>query len=162
MGVSNWNVSALEEVRAAGLTLPAINQVSFHLYHSAPERTLLEYCLAAGINFQSYVPLARTDSWAFEPPCAPTPLGDPIAAALAARYNATPAQLQLAWQASLGIAVNPRSQSEAHMAENLDILGLAERITPADSDALWRVQQAICSTPACTNPVHEGCPNNAK
>lgn len=162
VGVSNFNVSALQEILAANLTLPSLNQVSFHLYHSVAERELLAFCNAHGIVFNSWVPFARSDSWVQQPPCAPTPVQDPTAGAMAARYNATSAQLQLAWQVSLGIAVNPRSQSALHMAQNLDIFDLAGRISAADSDALWGAPQSICEPPACTNPVTSGCVNNGK
>ena len=111
VGVSNFNISHLEEIRAAGLTLPALNQVSLHLYHSRAERPLLDYCKAHGILFNSWTPLARPDSWVMQPPCAPSPDRDPGAMALAARYNATGAALQLAWAMQEGVAVNPRTQN---------------------------------------------------
>ena len=42
-----------------------------------------------------WVPFSRPDSWAQQPPCAPTPLQDPTAAAIAARYNVSSATLQV-------------------------------------------------------------------
>ena len=36
-GVSNFNISHLEELRTAGVRLPALNQISFYLYHSKAE-----------------------------------------------------------------------------------------------------------------------------
>ena len=51
VGVSNFNQSHLEEISAAGLTLPSLNQVSFSLYHSRAERDLLDYCTKNGIIF---------------------------------------------------------------------------------------------------------------
>jgi len=151
VGVSNFNISHLEAIRAAGLTLPSINQLSFNLYHSVSERALVEYCNANGIVVSGYVPFARPDSWAQGPPCAPTPLTEPLVVAMAARYNATPAALQLAWQMAVGVTVNPRSQSAAHMLENLGAVDLT--LSDADVESLWAAPQASCSTPACTNPV---------
>ena len=154
----------MEEIRAAGLTLPSLNQVSFHLYHSRAERALLQYCTSHGILFNSWTPLARPDSWVMQPPCAPSPDRDPGAAALAAaKYNATGAALQLAWAMQEGVAVTPRSQNARHMVENLGAAGLVGRIAQEDAAALWAWPlQSQCSTPACTNPVFEGCANNAK
>jgi hypothetical protein len=53
VGVSNFNISHLQEISDAGLVLPSLNQVSFSLYHSVPERGLLEFCKAHGILFVS-------------------------------------------------------------------------------------------------------------
>jgi 2,5-diketo-D-gluconate reductase A len=153
VGVSNFNISHLMAIEAAGLPLPSVNQVSFSLYHSVAEMDLLAYCKAKGIQFNGWVPFARPDSWTQQPPCAASPVQDPVAAAIAAKYNATSTQLQLAWQASLGVALNPRSQNVLHMASNLDMSRLA---------ALLARPQSICQPPACTNPVWTGCVNNGK
>lgn len=150
-GVSNFNISHLEEIRAAGLTLPSVNQISFNLYHSRSERALVDYCNAHGIIVSGYVPFARPDSWAQGPPCAPTPLTEPLAVVLAEKYNCTPAALQLAWQAAVGVTLNPRSQNAAHMIDNFAAMEL--QLDGADVEALWGAPQASCSTPACTNPV---------
>jgi diketogulonate reductase-like aldo/keto reductase len=165
VGVSNFNISHLEEIKAANLTLPSKNQVSFHLYHSQPEKQLLEFCQANSILFESWVPLARPDSWTQQPPCAPSPMLDPASEAMAARYNITSAQLQLVFQVQLGMSVIPRSQSAAHMTENLNLFSTV--ISDADMAALWTFPQSICEPGACTNPVVAGqfpqtCVNNGK
>lgn len=162
VGVSNFNISHLQEISDAGLVLPSLNQVSFSLYHSAPERDLLEFCSAHGILFNGWVPFSRSDSWVQQPPCAPTPLEDPSAIAIAARYNTTPASLILAFQAQAGVVLNPRSQNAVHMMENLGIFSLAGSISEADMTTLWTAPQSICEPPACTNPVFKGCVNNGK
>ena len=111
------------------------------------------------------MPLARPDSWTQQPPCAANPTLDPTAAAIAARYNVTSAQLQLIFQVQLGMSVIPRSQSAAHMAENLDIFNVT--LSDADMSTLWTLPQSICEPGACTNPVVAGqypqtCVNNGK
>lgn len=165
VAVSNFNISHLEEIKAANLTLPSMNQVSFYLYHTQPEKALLDYCNANGIVFNSWVPFARPDSWTQQPPCASNPTVEPATAAMAARYNVTNAQLQLIFQVQLGMAVNPRSQSLAHMTENLNIFDTT--ISDADMATLWGFPQSICEPGACTNPVVAGqfpqtCMNNGK
>lgn len=165
MGVSNFNISHLEEIKAANLTLPSKNQISFHLYHTQPEKALLEYCQANNILFESWVPLARPDSWLEQPPCAANPTLDPTAAAIAARYNVSNAQLQLIFQVQLGMSVIPRSQSSAHMRENLALFDTV--ISDADMATLWTLPQSICEPGACTNPVVAGqfpqtCVSNGK
>lgn len=144
----------------AGLTLPSANQVSFHLYHSVAEKELLDYCNQNGIVFNSWTPFARPDSWVMQAPCATTPITDATAAAIGAKYNRTGAQFQLAFQVSLGVAPQPRTQNVVHMWDNLNIFDI--ELSDADLQALWGVPQNQCAPPACTNPVYNGCPSNAK
>jgi len=157
-GVSNFNVSHLEDLARAGLPAPALNQISYSLYHSAPERALVAYCRAHDIVVNSWCPLQRPDSWVHAPPCAPTPVTDPRAAALAARLGggATPAQAQLAWQLARGVLPTPRSQNVVHMVENLGAARLAARLGEGDLAALDAAPQALCEPSKCTNPVRPG------
>jgi len=145
--------------------LPNPSPPTSHLYHTLPEKALLEYCKANNILFESWVPLARPDSWVQQPPCAANPTQDAAAAAIAARYNVTNAHLQLIFQVQLGMSVIPRSQSSAHMQENLDIFSTT--LSDADMASLWTFPQSICEPGACTNPVVAGayketCVNNGK
>ncbi|GJC90516.1 putative oxidoreductase C2F3.05c [Colletotrichum liriopes] len=58
VGVSNFGVGALEEMRAyAGVWPPCVNQVEVHPW--CQQRRLVEYCRAHGIVVQAYSPLAR-------------------------------------------------------------------------------------------------------
>ena len=165
-GVSNFNVSHLEELRLAGERLPALNQISFYLYHSVAEAKLVAYCLAHNIIVNSWCPFARPDSWVQQAPCAANPLLDPVAAAVAAKHGVTSASLQMAWQVAQGVLPNPRSQNAAHMLENLAYTGI--ELDASDMAALAGVPQSICEPPACTNPVLPNqyaagtCVNNGK
>jgi len=164
-GVSNFNISHLQDLAAAGLPPPALNQISFSLYHSASEMALVRYCAERGIVVNSWCPFSRPDSWTQQPPCAPTPLTDPTAVALAAKYGVSSAALQMAWQVTLGVLPNPRSQNAAHMLENMAYADIA--IDEEDMAALAAVPQSLCQPPACTNPVAPGqyaqtCVNNGK
>ena len=164
-GVSNFNISHLEDLERAGLPLPALNQISFSLYHSAAELPLIAWCAARGIVVNSWCPFSRPDSWVQKPPCAPSPVQDPIAAVLAAKHNVSSAALQMAWQVKHGVFPNPRSQNDTHMAENLAYQNIDLH---ADEMALLdAVPQSLCQPPACTNPVVPGqfeqtCENNGK
>ena len=165
VGVSNFNISHLVDIQNAGLPLPALNQISFSLYHSAAEMPLVAWCRAHNIIVNSWCPFSRPDSWQQQPPCAPTPLGDATAAAIAAKHGVSSATLQMAWQVTLGVLPNPRSQNAPHMIENLAYSGVV--LDDDDLAALAAVPQSLCQPPACTNPVVPGqfaqtCVNNGK
>lgn len=48
-------------------------------------------------------------------------LGDPLIVELAAKYKASPAQVVLAWHLARGTTAVPKSTSEAHQKENLNV-----------------------------------------
>ena len=43
---------------------------------------------------------------------------------IAAAHNRSAAEVTLAWQVQLGVAVNPRSQNAAHMLQNLNFFDI--------------------------------------
>ena len=57
IGVSNFGRERLAKLVASNSRIPAVNQVQFSPFHY--RRRLLEYCLALGIVFEAYSPLAR-------------------------------------------------------------------------------------------------------
>lgn len=153
IGVSNFNVTHFTWLQDAGLPLPAVNQISWNLYHSfASEEPIYSYCRDKGILVNSWVPFARPDSYApFPPPMAPTPLLDPVVASIAAAHSATPAQVMLAWQYQLGIASNPRSQNAQHMIDNLAAIATVT-LSADEMASLAARPQYTCQPPSCTTP----------
>ncbi len=113
-----------EEIRLAGLPLPAITQSPFHLYLSAAQMDIVSYTMRNGIIFLGYSPFGVPDYKVYptggsSPLPAANELQDPVVTAIAAAHGITPAQVILAWHWALGIPANPRSMSPQHMAENL-------------------------------------------
>ena len=136
IGVSNYNQSQLEEIIDAGLPLPSVNQVPFHLYHSAVQLPLLAFCKAHDILLNGYSPFGVPDRHTFAPPMAQTPLLDPVLLKIVAAHKRSAAEVTLAWQLQLGLVVNPRSQNAAHMVENLsffDIVLSADEVAQLNS-----------------------------
>jgi diketogulonate reductase-like aldo/keto reductase len=119
IGVSNYNETHIEEILAAGLPLPAVNQIPFSLYHSAVQLPLIQYLTSRAIVVNGYSPFGVPDRRTYPSPMAPTELQDPVAVQIAQAHGRTVAEILLAWQWQQGIVVNPRSQNAAHMLENL-------------------------------------------
>merc|ERR1711977_300513 len=64
IGVNNWNVSDLEEIKKAGLPLPSVVQYKFHLHQSTGskiQQDLVLYAQANGIIFNGFAPLGVPD-----------------------------------------------------------------------------------------------------
>jgi diketogulonate reductase-like aldo/keto reductase len=131
VGVSNYNSSHIAEIEAAGLPLPAVNQVPFsppngpnaRCNHATPSpdetcAQLIEFCRARGIVVNGYSPYGGEGG-------AAKVLSDPRLLAIAASHNTTAAKVVLAWEYSArGVLVNPESQNPEHQQESLEFFGV--------------------------------------
>jgi len=144
IGVSNYNISHLQEIKDASLPLPSYNQCPYHLYRSTTQQPLKDFCTTNNIIFGGYSPLGVPDWHVFPgPKMAPTPLQDPIAAQVAKKYAVTPAQVLLNWQYRLQVPTNPRCQNLKHMQDNLNAYNFT--LTQDDINLLLSAPQDYCS-----------------
>ena len=58
IGVSNWSVPYLEELKKKWTVVPAVNQVELHAWN--PQHKLKEWCDREGILLEAYCPLGST------------------------------------------------------------------------------------------------------
>jgi diketogulonate reductase-like aldo/keto reductase len=124
IGVSNFGVSELDEVIAAGASRPVVNQVEF----SAVEyrRGLLEACGQRGIALEAYSSLGTARH-----------LSNETVSRVAERVGRTPAQVLLRWCLQHDVPVIPKSTHRDRIAENAQIFdfSLSQR-DMAELDAL--------------------------
>eukprot|EP00049_Salpingoeca_infusionum_P017682 m.353992 g.353992 ORF g.353992 m.353992 type:complete len:364 (+) comp16891_c0_seq1:321-1412(+) len=132
IGVSNYEVTHLQEIIDAGLPLPAVNQVPFNPYRSLSQQAVLQFCVKNSIVLNGYSPLgipdlavnvSATDSLLlhrYPPPMSPTILEDPLIVKMAQKYKVSPAQFIQNWAWSFGVPTNARTYNKAHMVENLN------------------------------------------
>jgi 2,5-diketo-D-gluconate reductase B len=107
IGISNFPVALMREaIDAVGAHNIATNQVELHPY--LQNRTVAAFAREMGIHVTAYMPLAYGKV-----------MDDPVIAAIAARMNATPAQVTLAWLMAKDHAVIPSSTKRANLASNL-------------------------------------------
>ena len=108
IGVSNFEIRHLEELRRVSGIVPAVNQIECHpLCHP---KELIEYCQSNGIQVQAYAPLARGAY-----------LDNDILCVLGTKYAHTPAQVGLRWAIQKGISVIPKSTHPERIASNARI-----------------------------------------
>ncbi|MDB4983257.1 MAG: uncharacterized protein JWM82_4009 [Myxococcales bacterium] len=121
LGVSNFNISDLEEAESA-LTSGRIacNQVLYHLEERHIDGGLIEHCRESNIAVVAYSPFGHGSF-----PRAGSPGGRALAA-VAARLGATPRQVALAFLARKApLFTIPKASSVAHVEENAGALTLA-------------------------------------
>jgi diketogulonate reductase-like aldo/keto reductase len=108
IGVSNFSVSELDEVSAAGASTPVVNQVQF----SALEyrRGLLEACQQRSVAMEAYSPLGTGRH-----------LSNETVSRVAHRVGRTPAQVLSRWCLQHGVPVIPKSSHRERIAENAQV-----------------------------------------
>jgi 2,5-diketo-D-gluconate reductase A len=122
IGVSNFKPAHIDRLLAEASIRPAVNQIQLNPRITRPE--LRAYDSAQKIVTVAWGPLGPgTDL-----------LDDPTVAALAAKYDRTPAQIVLRWQSELGLVAIPKSANRVRLAQNIDIFDFA--LTRAEIAAL--------------------------
>lgn len=126
IGVSNFEIRHLEELRRISGIVPVVNQIECHPLCYPKE--LIEYCQANGIQVQAYAPLARGAY-----------LDNDILCVLGTKYAHTPAQIGLRWTIQKGISVIPKSTHPERIASNARIFDFT--IEQEDMDLLDTLNQ---------------------
>ncbi|MCL6406180.1 2,5-didehydrogluconate reductase DkgB [Dickeya dadantii] len=112
IGVSNFTIALMQQaIDAVGAGQIATNQIELSPY--LQNRHVADWARARGIHITSYMTLAYGNA-----------LKDKVIGAIAAKYQATPAQVVLAWALALGYAVIPSSTKRENLQSNLLALTL--------------------------------------
>ena len=136
IGVSNYTIKHLEQMKDYAQVMPAVNQVELHVFLQQPE--LLKYCADHDIIVEAYSPLAHAKD-----------MDNQLVKELAATYKKSYAQIMLRWCLQLGLVVLPKSVTPARIIENLDILNF--EISDAD---MQKLQEQDRDLRTCWSPVH--------
>jgi methylglyoxal/glyoxal reductase len=112
IGVANYNIALLEELKSTANIVPAVNQIEFSPWLF--QEDLLNYCKAAGIQVQSYSPITRGLKFS-----------DERLVVLCNKYNRTPAQIVLNWHLQHGISTIPKSSKKERLVENFEATNFA-------------------------------------
>jgi 2,5-diketo-D-gluconate reductase A len=110
IGVSNFTAEGLQRLIDETGVVPAIHQIELHPYFS--QRELREFGAEKGILTQAWSPLGQGGEL----------LQDPVVASIAAKHQATPAQVVIAWHLAIGNVVIPKSVTESRINENFAAL----------------------------------------
>lgn len=108
IGVSNFEITHLEDILAEADVMPAVNQIEHHPYRQQNE--LVAFCREHGIQMMAYSPLSAEGL-----------LEDTTLQALADAHGVSVAQIVLRWNVQRGIVPIPSSTTPTHIVANLDI-----------------------------------------
>jgi 2,5-diketo-D-gluconate reductase A len=129
IGVSNFHEPHLQQIIDATGVTPVVNQVECHPYLQIDR--LRAWNSAHQIVTEAWSPLGSVKGL----------LEDPVLAEIAARRDATPAQVVLAWHVALGNIVIPKSVTPSRIAENW--AALAVHLEPEDIDAIDGLERGL-------------------
>ncbi|MCG1030459.1 aldo/keto reductase [Bacillus amyloliquefaciens] len=119
-GVSNLDYADMQELgQVPGGQACATNQVLYHLASRGIEYDLLPWCQQQSMPVMAYCPLAQAGR------LRAGLMNHPVVNAIAKEYNATAAQVLLAWVISHpGVMAIPKASSIMHVEENAGALGI--------------------------------------
>ncbi|XP_028328090.1 uncharacterized oxidoreductase ZK1290.5 isoform X1 [Gouania willdenowi] len=110
IGVSNFLVKHLEQLKEDCNVVPHVNQVEYHLLHQPSQ--LMSYCRQEGIVFEGFSPLAKGQA-----------LSLPAVCQMAEKYKRTPAQICIRWSVQNGVVTIPKSTKKSRIQENCQVFG---------------------------------------
>lgn len=109
IGVSNFEISHLEQIVQSCTIVPAVNQVEIHPYLS--QKNLINFCQRYDIQIQAWSPLMKGRE----------ALEDETIVRLAEKYGKSPAQVILRWHLQNNVSVIPKSVTPSRIRENIDV-----------------------------------------
>lgn len=135
IGVSNYTVRHLEEMKDKGLPTPYVNQIELHVFLQQPE--LVNYCRQNGILVEAYSPLAHGKN-----------MDDPIVSKIADKHNVSYALVMLRWCIEQGFIILPKSSHPERVKQNLQVLNFT-----LDEEDLEELSKLDKNLRTCWNPT---------
>lgn len=118
IGVSNFNIAKLKEILATARIQPEMNQVELHPF--LQQKNLMDFCWTNNIHLTAYAPLGSAYRVADKEVDFPILLENELIQMIAAKHQATPAQVAISWGIQRGTAVIPKSVKKARILENFE------------------------------------------
>ena len=135
IGVSNYNVQSLFNLLSFCKIKPVANEVEFHPYYY--QENLKKFCDKENIAIIAYYPLARGNgvrNYIKEHNGEMDSFKEECVVNLMNKYNKTPGQIILNWEADQGIVTIPGTSNPKRMEENLGALDF--KMTEEDIESL--------------------------
>ncbi|KAI1696386.1 aldo/keto reductase family domain-containing protein [Ditylenchus destructor] len=127
IGVSNYEISHLEEISGFSTKVPDVNQLEFHPHFR--RTSLKEYCQKKGIHFQAFSSFGRSQAELFN---------DEAVVQLAKKYHTSAQTILLSFATSQNIGVIPKSSNPERIVENFNCFNL--NLSKEDLDLLNSIQ----------------------
>lgn len=108
IGVCNFKIGHLEELKKIAKIMPMVNQIEIHPCKT--QKDIIEYCTENNIQVVAWGPIMRGKIFSL-----------PLMLDLAEKYNKSIAQITLRWHIQNGVIPIPKSSNEERIKANIDI-----------------------------------------
>lgn len=136
IGVSNYTIHHLEEMKQYVNEMPAVNQVELHVFLQQPE--LIKYCNQHNVVVEAYSPLAHAKD-----------MDNPIITAIAEKHHKTYAQIMLRWCIEKDLIVLPKSATPERVGQDIELFNFA-----LDKDDMRQIGKLDRNLRTAWSPVH--------
>ena len=109
IGVCNFKVEHLEELKKTAKIMPMVNQVEIHPFST--KNNIINYCKDNNIKVVAWSPISRGRV-----------LSNDLMIDLSQKYKKSIVQIVLRWHMQKGVIPIPKSSNENRIKENIDIL----------------------------------------
>ena len=137
IGVCNFKIGHLEELKKTAKIMPMVNQIEIHPCKT--QKDMIEYCNKNNIQVVAWGPIMRGKIFSL-----------PLMLELSEKYNKSIAQITLRWHIQNGVIPIPKSSNEERIKANIDIFDFdisSEDIKKIDE---LNVNEDISGVPANT------------
>ncbi|MGB3589441.1 MAG: aldo/keto reductase [Tunicatimonas sp.] len=119
IGVSNFSVKKLKDLKGQANHQPEMNQVEMHPLLQQPD--LMDYCQSENIHLTAYSPLGSNDRpERLKKEDDVNLLEEPTINQIADKHGCTAAQVLISWGVNRGTAIIPKSVNPKRIKQNLD------------------------------------------
>ena len=108
IGVCNFKVEHLEELKKTAKIMPMVNQVEIHPFST--KNNIINYCKDNNIKVVAWIPISRGRV-----------LSNELMIDLSQKYKKSIVQIVLRWHMQKGVIPIPKSSNENRIKENIDI-----------------------------------------
>ncbi|PRP79219.1 hypothetical protein PROFUN_12757 [Planoprotostelium fungivorum] len=108
IGVANFGVKHLQQLKEDTNVTPAVNQVELHPW--CQQRDIVDYCEKENIVIQAYCPLVRGEKF-----------GEEGLKKIAEKHKKNPAQVLIRWSLQMGYIPLPKSDNPKRINDNADV-----------------------------------------
>jgi diketogulonate reductase-like aldo/keto reductase len=136
IGVSNYTIRHLEEMKKYTSIRPSVNQVELHVFLQQPE--LVDYCKKEGIIIEAYSPIAHGKN-----------MDDPTILSVAKKYNKSYVQIMLKWCLQKGLVIIPKSVTPDRIRQNIELFDFE-----LDNDDMIKISKLDSNMRTCWSPVN--------
>lgn len=132
VGVSNFSINNLEQLKGCSDIVPAVNQIEMNPYNS--DRQLVDYCKQHGIVVEAFSPFGRGL-------LTKEIMEESKLKELSRKYEKSVAQVILRWLTQQGIVAIPRSNKIEKIKQNISIFDF--KLTDAEIDDIYGINKNI-------------------